>query len=244
MKLSAQLPVISLATFLLLACPSFSFASSFSCSKANSQLASHEKAKVLDAETLLQKASEGKSFSLSAGASLVSLETNLVQLYGLNQSLKSIPSDKGRDAIGRVALMIENNYVIAAKMTLGASVLDGLIPEPILSYVSRYVSTMTEPYHEDAELLDLQRKSAKGIDMVRSMSPKPLAFARWMIYGSAWDDRIAMDAALMGFCSANPTIADLKLLNEAVDVSRLDRGSKYADPHSHGGALPVAPPRK
>lgn len=199
---------------------------------------------VLDPDFLLDAAMKGKSFALTPGASIVSLESNLVQFYGLNQSLRSIPSDEGRQAIERVATLIENNYVIAAKMALGASAMRNQIPQPILTFTGRYVGTMTEPYHENAELMDLQRKGIEGQRLIAKMSPKPLAFARWAVFGYTWDDLVAIDASLNGFCASNPSAADLKMLEQAVAVVRLDRNKRYEDPHVHSGGLPVSPQKK
>lgn len=199
---------------------------------------------VFSPDVLIDDSIKKQNLVLSPGASLVSLESNLVQFYGLTQSLRSIPSDEGRAAIGRVATLIENNYVIAAKMALGASAMRKQIPEPILTYVARYVGTMTEPFHGDAELLDLQRKGVEGQRLIAKMSPKPLAFARWAIFGFTWDDEVAIDSALAGFCASNPTNQDLKLINQAVSFSRLDRSKSYEDPHVHSGALPIEPFKK
>ncbi|ABM39231.1 hypothetical protein [Polaromonas naphthalenivorans] len=75
----------------------------------------------LDSEALLNTAMKGKKYGLNQVASVASLETNLVQLHGGKVSLKSINSNEGRDAVKRVALLIENNYVIAARMAISAS---------------------------------------------------------------------------------------------------------------------------
>lgn len=233
------------ATFAAVFCASASAATEkVSCEKRVRQEFSRDANGVLEPNALLDAAMKGKDFSLSPGASMVSLESNLVQFYGLKQSLRSIASDEGRDAIMRIATLIENNYVIAAKMALGASAMRNWIPQPLLSVTGRYVGTMTEPYHENAELLDLQRKGVEGQRLIEKMSPKPLAFARWAVFGFVWDDAVAIDAALNGFCASTPTPADVKMLEQAVSVSRLNRNKTYEDPHVHAGGLPVPPAKK
>lgn len=234
--------------FVALICAAFSISALAAPAKVScqgrSQAIPRDANGVLDPDALLDSAMKGKTFALTPGASMVSLESNLVQFYGLNQSLRSIPADDGRKAIERVATLIENNYVIAAKMALGASAMRNLIPQPILAYTGRYVGTMTEPYHENAELLDLQRKGIEGQRLIAKMSPKPLAFARWAVFGFTWDDAVAIDASLDGFCASSPSVGDIKMLDQAVAVARLDRNKRYEDPHVHSGGLPVGPQKK
>ena len=198
----------------------------------------------LDADILLDKAMKGKKFDLNAGASLVSLETNLVQYHGLASSVRSIPDDEGRRAMGRVASLIENNYAIAAKMALGASIMRGLVPQPILKPLSSYVTTMTEPHGEAPDLMEIDRKITQAQQIIGNMSEKPRAFARWVVLGYAWDDRVAIDASLAGYCTSSPTAADHKLLETAVGVARLDRSQTFEDLTMHEHDAPVSKPKK
>lgn len=237
----------SILTFSALLAPPLAFSadsSAISCKGRAMPEARKSLNEPLDSDALLDAAMKGKKFDFNPGASLVSLESNLVQYYGLKESLRAIPDDEGRKAIGRVATLIENNYVIAAKMALGASALRGLIPQPFLVPLSRYVGTMTEPYHEAADLIDVQKKSIEGQKILEKMTPKPRAFARWAVFGFAWDDRVAIDASLAGYCTSSPSAADQRMLEQAVDVARLDRGKRYEEPGAHTGGILIAPPKK
>lgn len=193
----------------------------------------------LSADPLLDSAMEGKKYTLNPGASLVSMEATLVQYYGLRQSVRSIPDDSGRVAMQRVATLVENNYAIAAQMALGSSVSRGLIPPPLSGYLLRYVMNLTEPYHDDPELLDVKAKGEAGQRSVAQMSVKVRSFARWAVLGSAWDDQVAVDASLSGFCMSSPTKEDLKLLNVGMRVARLDKSKSYGEPGTQSFGIPV-----
>lgn len=48
-------------------------------------------------------------------------------------------------------------------------------------------------------------------------------YAKWIAKGFAFDDTVAVDAALFGFCAAKPMSADLAKLESAIRVARLVR---------------------
>ncbi|ABM39232.1 hypothetical protein [Polaromonas naphthalenivorans] len=82
---------------------------------------------------------------------------------------------------------------------------------------------MTQPYDEDPELAAIEAKTVKADSILDKMTPKPKAFARWVVLGYAWDDAIAIDASLIGYCMSEPSSQDQKLLEAAVGVARLVR---------------------
>ncbi|MGJ7523505.1 hypothetical protein ACSFA0_23695 [Variovorax sp. LT1P1] len=182
---------------------------------------------------------KGKRFALVPGQALVTMEGTLVQYYSLRQSLRAIPEEDGRVAVQRIASLIESNFVIAAQMALGVSAMQGRVPPGLLEPIDRYVSNITEPYHDDAELTSIKSKVTAGRKTVEAVSVGARPFARWAVLAYAWDDKVAIDAALGGFCMSSPTGTDVQTLVKAVTAARLDRSQVFPDSAALSGGLPV-----
>lgn len=191
----------------------------------------------LNADALIEAAMRGKTFVYGENAAVVATEAMLVQYYGMRQSLRSLPSEPDRKAVGRIAHLIQNNSVVAAQMALGSYVVAhpaGDVPRPLYTYVNN----ATEPYHGDDELNRLAEQIKLATTMTEEMSPKPKAFARWVIRAAAFEDAVAHDAAMAGFCMSSPTLNDHNLMKSAYGVAKLDRSRKYRDPAVHSGGMP------
>lgn len=191
----------------------------------------------LNADALIDAAIRGKTFVYSEGAAVVATEAMLVQYYGMRQSLRSLPEESDRKAVARIAHLIQNNNVVAAQMALGSLMVGhptANVPRPLYTYVNN----ATEPYHGDDELNGLAQQIASATAMTDDMSSKPKAFARWIVRAAAFEDAIAHDAAMSGFCMSSPTATDHKQLKAAFDVAKLDRSRKYRDPAVHSGGMP------
>lgn len=192
----------------------------------------------INPNVLLDAAMKGRTFEYTQNASVVGTEAMLIQYYGMRLSLRSIPSESDRAAVARVAHLMQNNFVIAGQMALGATTQSGTVPPMIQEPLAKYVTNATEPFHGDDELTTISENLKKANDMIAPMTEKPRVFARWVVKAAAFDDSIAYDAALSALCMSEPTAADLKVLKSAFDIAKIDRNKKFRDPAIFSGALP------
>lgn len=165
----------------------------------------------------------GKRFDIKPAASLASMESMLNKYYGLKQSLKTLPVESDRKAIERIAYMMENANVVAGQMALGALNLKNNLQPDMMRTLSGFVNNSTEPTGEDPELIAAKEKINKANQMTEGMSPQPRTFARWLTKAAAFEDGVAHDAAMAGFCSSNPSTNDVDLLKKAVKTAKINR---------------------
>lgn len=179
-----------------------------------------------DPASILDLAIAGKKFDHDSASALTATQAMLVQYYGLKQSLRSLPVESDREAMGRITLLMKNNNVVAGQMALGALRPKNNLPKDMMRVLDAYVTTITEPEDEDSELKDIEIKLEKAMAMTSSMSPQARAFARWAMKAAAFEDGVAHDAAMIGFCSSKPNPADKEMLLNALKVAKLDRSKK------------------
>jgi hypothetical protein len=196
----------------------------------------------IDPTALLDSAMKRKPFVYGEAASVAGTEAMLVQFYGMRQSLRSLPAEQDRKSVARISHLMQNDYVIAGQMALGAELMGGRIPPGILGPLARYVTNSTEPYHGDDELTSVNDQIKRATVMLGPMSEKPRAFARWAMRAAGFDDAVALDAAMAGLCLSSPSSNDMKLLGQAYQVAKLDRSKAYRDPSIHSGAEPSLNP--
>lgn len=186
---------------------------------------------------LLDKAREGKEIQFPEGASLAGLDAILQRYYGMNKSLRTMVTDPVQFAIiSRIAVLIQNNYAVAAQMALGASIADGRGDKYTLHYIRKYVEPIYEPYDGEPELTLLAKNFESAMKEVRGISPKPLAFARWGIRAAIYDDYLALDAARIGFCASNPSDMDSKKFSEIFKKYRSNPKMNFPNPSVSAGA--------
>lgn len=221
----------------------------FDCAKRDVPTARSPGAVGLDPEILLMTATKGKRFPYEATASLGWLDTMLIS-YGNTVPLTTL-TGPARVAALRVALLVRNDYTIAAQMAYGLSSRIAAIPEPQATYVGNLVMNLTEPAHDMPEidvsnalieranqiLVGASVNPTAGKAITRSsagaVSAAMLPYARWAVRGYAYDDDVAIDAALAGVCMSSPTAADLRTLEAAIKVARYDPTRDYGHSPSH-----------
>lgn len=191
-----------------------------------------------NAAALLEQAMRGKKFDYNEAASLVGTESMLMQYYGMRMSLRSVADERMRAGVARISQLMQNDYVIAAQMALGAGSLRTQLPAAVAQPLAKYVDNATEPFHGDEELTMLSEQIQRAMVVTEGMSPRPRAFARWVMRAAAFDDAVALDAAMAGYCMSAPSAQDDKLLAQAHAIARLDRSKTYRDPAVFSGAQP------
>lgn len=179
-----------------------------------------------------------KSFPVSYGqaASLAGLEAMLTQYYGMRQSIRQVSDEKEYQAIARIAMLSQNNYVVASQMALGAAMASNDIGNEYLRPIYQFVAYALEPYHGNQELVDAAQSVAAASRQIEALSEKPKAFARWVIRAGAYDDPVAFRAAMTGFCSVKPSPADIRILGSAFKTAQSYLRKDYANPSYASGA--------
>lgn len=213
--------------------PPAAYKLNLSCDKRGANVAEAKKAKVTG-EALLIAGIKGKPFALSEDAAYSTMDQVLTSHYNLREPLATIKDERARRAIGLVAQLLMNDYVIAAQMAFGAVLQAAPVKPTTLQMIRNMVFTAIEPYAGDEELTRIAEDITKADQILMSMNLQPRQFARWVARAAAFEDAIAMDAAMTGFCAVNPTSKDFEVLKKAVDVTKLKRNSKAVKRESVG----------
>ena len=175
-----------------------------------------------NAAKMLDQAMNRHPLSDGEGVSLAVFDSTLLRHYHLNQSLRGILSDPATyKEVARISVLFQNFYPIAGQMAVGYSSQSKKIPGSYMQSIISYSSPIVEPYHNEPELTLMSENLEKGVNALGEMNEKAKTYAYWVIRGGAYIDFIAIDAALMGFCSMDPNENDKKILSKAFEISRV-----------------------
>lgn len=177
----------------------------------------------LSGESFLRTAMRGKPFPLAPQDAYATMDQVLTTHYGLRQPLAMIKDTGAREAITLVASLLLNDYVIAAQMAYGARLINAPIPDPARQGIRSMVYTAVEPYPGDEELEKIAQAIEKADKIVAGMTTHAKIYARWVVRAAAFEDAVAMDAAMTGWCSGVVTADDVAKLKQASELARLKR---------------------
>lgn len=179
------------------------------------------------AHALIINAMKDKSAFMPALYAMGQIDTLLTSSYGLRKPLASITDTRGVKAISRMSQLIMGSYVVAAQMTLGVIEKEEIIPQETLVITGNMVYTLNEPDDVDpilGEILEKVQKADLGIALI---SPDSLPYAKWALRGYAYNDSVAVDAAMAGFCMSNPTARDGEyLVKWAKKIRYIDKAKR------------------
>jgi hypothetical protein len=175
----------------------------------------------LNAVLLLDEAARGRRFKIDDQESLAQFDSMLVTQYGLANPIALLADETAKGAFGRTAKFVMNNYVIAAQMAHGAALRANLISGEHAKLAGYFIYTATEPYPGDTEIAGIAERLAQARKLLGAMDPRLIGFSSWALRAFAFDDKLAADASLRGYCALMPSAADNKLLSEAINAVRL-----------------------
>lgn len=174
-----------------------------------------------DALALLNVAMKKEKFKLSEKESVTLSERMMVSYYALKRPLNSIKDEGSRHEAVRMAVLMQNFHPIAAQMALGVTIRQNVMPQDILNPLYLFITQATEPVMDDPELADFEARVQKATQHMAAMTPKPLAFARWVVRAVAFSDSVAFNASMMGYCMSNPAAGDHQLLRAGYKIAKL-----------------------
>lgn len=197
-------------------------------------------AKALSATALLEQGMKGKEFPTNEAHSLRNFSRLLTGEYGLSKPLEAITDPEASKAIGRISLLISNNYVIAAQMALGVATVSKALPKEVADRAGDMIFTATDPTDHDKDLMALQKQFTEADAAFAGSNPRVRAFARWVLKGYAFNDPIAIDAAVTGYCQSSPSAADNANLEKWVAATRLPQDIiEKTKPNARRGPQPL-----
>jgi hypothetical protein len=140
---------------------------------------------------------------------------------GYGATLKIEPAASGvRATIADIAELAMNNQVIAAQVLSAVAMRDPqYVALPLARPLDMMIQSATEPYEGDSELFDIRvahsRERAKlGAAYVTS------PYVRLALLASAFDDSIALDAAVVGLCNTT-ALSHLDRVRIVASVNRV-----------------------
>ena len=205
----------------------------FSCNGRSVPAAADASGKIIYPDLLIQEAMKGKLFKKSPERSMKEVESRVISERGMRDLFSSVKDENARKSISRISYLSMNFYSIAAQMEAGFLNSKNVVQKSVMDPLLEFVQTLTAIIDHDEAFVDLHRRNEKGQAILAPVSPQPKAFARWALWGYTWDDEVAIDASLAGFCMSSPTAADHATLERAILAARLDPRIKYKVDTTH-----------
>lgn len=144
------------------------------------------------------------------------LDVMMTSMYGLKRSLAMLPDGPARNAIMRTSYLIMHGNSIAAQISYGSMMLEKGVPPDVTRIMGDIVTGLIQPYDDDAVFLKLGKAVKEGDEALGSMPEHPRRYARWIVRAKLYEDKVAVDTALAGYCMAMPSAADDALLKRVV----------------------------
>lgn len=171
-----------------------------------------------DPQALLLSAVRGKPIYNQPLASLGWMDMHL-RSYGNKQPL-TLMTGEPRNHVLQLATLVNNDYIIAAQMQLGLSMVKPTWPKEEGIYVARLIVGLTDST-EGEPALDITIAQVKNaFETVKDVSPMLRGYAHWAIRAFAYDDDVAIETAMTGMCQSNPPANDKAVIEKAIKASQ------------------------
>lgn len=144
------------------------------------------------------------------------LDVMMTSRYGLKRSLAMLPDGPARNAIMRTAYLIMSGNSIAAQISYGSMQLEKDVPPDAARIMGDIVTGLIQPYDNDATFVQLRDAVKESDASLEPMPERARRYARWVVRGKLYDDGVAVDTALAGYCMAGPSESDNGLLKKIV----------------------------
>jgi hypothetical protein len=171
---------------------------------------------------LIVNAAKNKKMDMEKLEALGEVDMLLTSSYGLRKPLATITNRRAADQMALTSQLTMSGYVIAAQMMFGIVRKEALIPERTAYIAGNMIYTMTEPDDHDPSLTVIADKIKKADKEISGLAPEQLSYARWLIRGYAFNDPVAVEAAMVGFCDSKPTNKAKLLVEGQAKKVRLD----------------------
>jgi hypothetical protein len=171
---------------------------------------------------MLEHAMRGKRMDMERTSAFGEFDALLTSSYGLRNPLATLANPLARKRMEDVSQLVVSGYVVAAQMMQGVMIKEGVVPRETLKIVGNMVYSALEPDGEDPALGDIDTKVRSADNELTKIGVDRRPFARWLIRAYAYNDPVAVDAALAGYCAAKPTTDESKLLTKTAKRVRLD----------------------
>lgn len=184
----------------------------------------------LDVEALLIAGVQGKAFAHGPQESLTWLESTLT-MYGNRQPLSKLRGPT-KAAVTRVAMLVNNDYTIAAQMAHGINQLSGTVDPLLGQYIGNLVINLTEPAEDIPEIEATNKLIDRSIALLNreGVSDEVKSFAKWAVRAFAYDDDVAIDTALAGICMSSASERELRVIEKGILQARFDPKRDYSRP--------------
>jgi hypothetical protein len=166
-----------------------------------------------------------KPFPKSPLQSLGWMDLGLKTL-GFQGSLTSLKGPSQMAAI-RLASLADNDYTIAAQMAYGIHTRQGLFPASHSEAIGRFVMALTESSDQTPENNTSNMMVEKASTLLEGADSTVKAYGRWALRAYAYDDMVAVDAALAGFCMSSPKTADVQALRKGIQYAQFNPKRDY-----------------
>lgn len=171
---------------------------------------------------LITRAMSGKKMNIEPMLALGEMDTLLTSSYGLRQPLATLTNKRALNQMALVSQLVMSGYVVSAKMLIGVVEREAVVPAETVRISRNMIYTLHEPTGDDDVLLKIEQKVKQADVGVSKVSVSRQSYARWVIRAYAYNDPIAVDAALSGYCSVPGVLGDHGVLTGLAKKVRFD----------------------
>lgn len=189
---------------------------------------SGDKVRAIDQEKLLLAAAQNKPFPKQPPSSLDWMQAGL-STHGFTGSLADLRGP-AQMASMRIASLADNDYTIASQMAYGIHVRQGLFSKSLADLMGYFIFGLTENSDQTPENNNTNAMINDAMAHLASMPPAVKGYAKWALRAYAYDDVVAIDAAMAGVCMSSASKADMVSLGKAIKFAQFDPKYDYKKP--------------
>lgn len=179
----------------------------------------------IDNEKLIVYAVKNKPFPNQPVDSLNWL-MSLLKDYGYKGSISSLAKEE-QLTVMRISSLLKNNYVISAQMSYGIYKSQNILSKEISDVLGHFVSAATETSDQTPETNNTNTLIDQSMTLLKDVSPSVRGYARWAVRGYAYDDMVAVSAAMAGACMSGATKKEMSAIGKAIQHSQFDPDRDY-----------------
>ena len=179
---------------------------------------------------LLKIGARGKVMNYTPSEALGEFDTLLTSEYGLRKPLATLTNPRQRKQMAETSQLLLSGYVVAAQMMHGVMRGERQIPDEILRISGNMIFTANEPDGADPVLGEIYNKVQLADQAIAKIGADRLPYARWIIRGYAYNDPVAVDAGIAGYCMSKPSQSETGILQRAAKAVRFDTSTIKTHP--------------
>ncbi len=173
----------------------------------------------VDPVALIKKASAKYrgSFEVNEQTSVSQMDTMLTEQYSASGRISNEKDANLKSLYYQAATLLLNGYPIAGGTLVSVARNDRRFSQsPAGRGMASFVDAMLQPSDEDADLLEMQKRTETARDIYKDLRPDLRFYVDLWVVGHIYLDNIAVDAGKSGVNAMKATAAERKIIQKAL----------------------------